>query len=289
MMLRPSPGMGWPGDGVRRGRVPRGGDPAGGTGPAGNPGPWLVADPDVTSGTGLILFPQAGALPAVWAGPVPGGGLEPGDAAALLRAARPGPLLPQHGEGWFGLPGLSGHRLDPGGHPAAGRDWSPRFQPVRWEPGERRTLIEAEDAIAGLRLVTEADAVPGGAIRVRHTVTNTGRQPYVVDSLEVVFPLPGRAGEVLDFTGRQTASASRSGTGSATGCGCARAAAATPGTTRPRSWSRAYPASGSATARCSGCTWRGAVTRCTGSNGCPPDWAWCTGARPRPRGGCCRA
>ncbi len=102
-------------------------------------------------------------------------------------------------------PGLSGHRLDPGGHPAAGRDWSPRFQPVRYEPGERRTVIEAGDAIAGLRLVTEADAVPGGAIRVRHTVANTGREPYVVDSLEVVFPLPGAVREVLDFTGRQTA------------------------------------------------------------------------------------
>jgi Glycosyl hydrolase family 36 N-terminal domain len=179
---------------MRRGRVPRGGDPAGGTGPAGNPGPWLVADPDVTSGTGLILFPQAGALPAVWAGPLPGGGLEPGDAAALLRAARPGPLLPQHGEGWFGRPGLSGHRLDPGGHPAAGRDWSPRFQPVRWEPGERRTVIEAEDSIAGLRLVTEADAVPGGAIRVRHTVTNTGRQPYVVDRPGTGLHRPGHPG-----------------------------------------------------------------------------------------------
>jgi alpha-galactosidase len=203
--VQPLPGDGVPGDGVRRGRAPRGGDPAGGTGPAGNPGPWLVADPDVTSGTGLILFPQAGGLPAVWAGPVPGGGLEPGDAATLLRAARPGPLLPEHGEGWFGRPGLSGHRLDPGGHPAAGRDWSPLFQPVRCEPGGRRTVIEAEDAIAGLRLVTEAEAVPGGAVRVRHTATNTGRQPYVLDSLEVVFPLPGRAGEVLDFTGRQTA------------------------------------------------------------------------------------
>jgi alpha-galactosidase len=171
----------------------------------GDQGPWLVADPHVTSGTGLILFPQAGGLPAVWAGPLPRGGLEPGDAAALLRAARPGPLLPQHGEGWFGRPGLAGHRLDPGGHPAAGRDWSPLFQPVRCEPAGRRTVIEAEDTVAGLRLVTETEAVPGGAIRVRHTVTNTGRQPYVVDSLEVVFPLPGRAGEILDFTGRQTA------------------------------------------------------------------------------------
>ena len=53
--------------------------------------------------------------------------------------------------------------------------------------------------------MTKAEAVAGGAIRVRHTVVNTGHEPYLVNSLEVVFPLPGRAGEVLDFTGRQTA------------------------------------------------------------------------------------
>ena len=69
-------------------------------GEARDPGPWLVADPDVRSGTGLVLFPRAAALLAAWAGPVPHGGLEPGDAAALLQAVRPGPLLPQHGEGW---------------------------------------------------------------------------------------------------------------------------------------------------------------------------------------------
>ena len=51
--------------------------------------------------------------------------------------------------------------------------------------------------------MTDAEAVPGGAVRVRHTVTNTSHEPYVVDGLEVVFPLPGRVGEVLDFTGRQ--------------------------------------------------------------------------------------
>ena len=66
-------------------------------------------------------------------------------------------------------------------------------------------MVSAEDVTAGLRLVTEVEAVAGGAIRVRHTLTNTGSRPYVVNSLEVVFPLPGRAGEVLDFTGRQTA------------------------------------------------------------------------------------
>ena len=34
--------------------------------------------------------------------------------AALLAPTRPCSLLPEHGEGWFGRPGLSGHRLDTG-------------------------------------------------------------------------------------------------------------------------------------------------------------------------------
>ena len=76
---------------------------------------------------------------------------------------------------------------------------------MRSEHDGRRARVEAADKTAGLALVTEIEAVPGGAIRARHTLTNIGRQPYVVDSLEVVFPLPGRVGEVLDFTGRQTA------------------------------------------------------------------------------------
>jgi alpha-galactosidase len=36
-------------------------------------------------------------------------------------------------------------------------------------------------------------------------VTNTGDTPYVVDALEVVFPLPRHANETLDFTGRHLA------------------------------------------------------------------------------------
>jgi alpha-galactosidase len=172
--------------------------------------PILIARPNEPSGTGLILFRRADALPAVWAGPIPAAGLDPGDAEALLAAVRPCALLPQHAEGWFGRPGLSGHRLGagPGGDPAgpaAGRDWSPLFRPVRSEHDGTGARIEAADPAAGLRLVAEVEAVPGGAIRARHMVINAGTLPYVVDSLEVVFPLPARVGEVLDFTGRQTA------------------------------------------------------------------------------------
>jgi alpha-galactosidase len=169
----------------------------------------LVADP-AAAGTGLILFPRTDSLPAVWVGPVSAStgpaGLEPDDVAVLLAAARPCSLLPQPGEGWFGRPGLSGHRLDTeAGYPVAGRDWSPLFRPAQSEHDGRRVRVEAADKAAELRLVTEIEAIPGGAIRARHTLTNLGRQPYLVDSLEVVFPLPGRVGEVLDFTGRQTA------------------------------------------------------------------------------------
>ena len=119
-----------------------------------------MADPEARPGTGLILFPRPGALPTAWAGPLPVGGLEPADAAALLAAAPPCALLPEPGAGWFGRPGLSGHRLSvPGGHPAAGRDWSPLFRPGPTEHTGRRARVEAEDAAAGLRLTTEAEAV----------------------------------------------------------------------------------------------------------------------------------
>jgi alpha-galactosidase len=168
--------------------------------------PFLVAQPAGASRTGLILFPRPDALPAAWAGPVPVMGIDPADVARLLGAGQPCPLLPEHGAGWFGRPGLSGYRLHAdGGRPAAGRDWSPLFRPARCSRDGARARIEGEDAVAGLRLVTEVEAVPGGAIRGRHTLINTGRDPYVVDRLELVFPLPARVGEVLDFTGRQTA------------------------------------------------------------------------------------
>jgi len=173
---------------------------------AAGPRPLLVTYPDAASRTGLVLIPRPDSLPAVWAGPVPAG-LDPEDAAALLAPVRPCSLLPEYGEGWFGRPGLSGHRLGTGaGDPvAAGRDWSPLFRPVRSGHDGRGARVEAADTAAGLQLVTEIEAVPGGAIRARHTLTNTGRQPYIVDRLDVVFPLPARVGEVLDFTGRQMA------------------------------------------------------------------------------------
>ena len=77
----------------------------------------LVAEP-AAEGTGLILFPRTGSLPAAWVGPVTATGLEPDDVAALLAAARPCPLLPQHAEGCFGrraCPGTGSAMARPAG------------------------------------------------------------------------------------------------------------------------------------------------------------------------------
>jgi alpha-galactosidase len=189
--------------------------------PSAGAGPFLVQDPAAGARTGLVVVPRDDIMPAaVWAGPVPEAGLDPVMAAALADSSWQCALLPEHAAGWFGRPGLSGHRLGgPGAHPAAGRDWSAHFRPARliYLGGQDHSTVhpaagqpvtgartEGADEAAGLALVTEVEAVPGGAIRGRHTLTNTGRQPYVVDALEVVFPLPGEAGETLDFTGRQT-------------------------------------------------------------------------------------
>ena len=171
--------------------------------------PFLVARADRDPGgpgTGLIVLPRADALPLVWAAPAAGLDATGLDAAGVVSPDRACPLLPEHGAGWFGRPGLTGYRVDTSdGAAVTGRDWSPLFRPVRTGHDGPRARIEAADVTAGLRLVTEIEAVPGGAIRARHTLTNTGRLPYAVAGLEVVFPLPAEAAEILGFSGRHTA------------------------------------------------------------------------------------
>ena len=62
--------------------------------------------------------------------------------------------------------------------------------------------MRASDAAAGLDLVTEIEALPGGLLRARHTVTSTGAGSYHLTALDVVLPAADDLVEVLDFTGR---------------------------------------------------------------------------------------
>ncbi|MEV4089139.1 alpha-galactosidase, partial [Nonomuraea fuscirosea] len=153
-------------------------------------GAALVLD---DSGPGLPRVRHFGAALGPLDAPLPAAVVAPAFASPAP------PLLPAQGDGWYGRPGLSGVR--------DGEHW-----PVRWsvdrlearaEPDSGGTVtVTASDALAGLSLVSELVMDEGGLVRMRHAVTNTASSPYRVQGLVCALPVPARAGELLDFTGR---------------------------------------------------------------------------------------
>ncbi|KQQ43700.1 alpha-galactosidase [Nocardioides sp. Leaf307] len=124
---------------------------------------------------------------------------------------RPVGLLPEHASGWPGTPGLRGSRAD-------GADWSPVLRvrrvsttaadaPDPVDPADPAALggsatYELVDAVAGLEVLLEVELLASGLLRTRATLTNTGEGDYRLDALEPALPVPTRAGELLDLTGR---------------------------------------------------------------------------------------
>ncbi len=151
--------------------------------------------------TSIRIRPREGRLPWLEAlGPGPLGEGRVG----LGGDAGPGVgLLDSHWEGRFTRPSLRGHRLAASpGDPATGRDWSPAFETGSVEVSAERLLVRASDPVGGLRLVSELESLPGGALRARHTITNAASGPYLLEALEVVLPISEHLEEILDFTGR---------------------------------------------------------------------------------------
>jgi alpha-galactosidase len=112
-------------------------------------------------------------------------------------------ILAEHSTGWLGLPGLLGHR--------GGRDWSSLFvvdtvaSRVDGD-GTQRVTVEAGDPTAALTLSLVVELTPSGVLRTRAAVTSTAdadpERPYILDGLTLSLPVPRRAAELLDFTGR---------------------------------------------------------------------------------------
>jgi alpha-galactosidase len=143
--------------------------------------------PAAPGGTRIVLSSDGDRLPvARWIGPVDD-----------VMPGQDGPgtaLLVEHWRGGFVRPGLRGHR--------SGRDWSPAFAVESTEADETRLVIRAVDRTARLALRIELETLPGGAMRIRQVVTNTGAEPYQLDGLELAVPVPDWHDEILDFTGR---------------------------------------------------------------------------------------
>jgi alpha-galactosidase len=114
-----------------------------------------------------------------------------------LDVLTPLSVVPEHGSGFQGRPGLEGARPD-------GCGWSPRFAVGTVEHTGTSLACTSVDAAEGLTLRTEMELRSSGVLRVRTILTNTASEPYRLDALRVVLPVPGRAQEALTFGGRWT-------------------------------------------------------------------------------------
>ncbi|MGB8858009.1 MAG: alpha-galactosidase [Ilumatobacteraceae bacterium] len=138
-----------------------------------------------------------------WGAPL--GDVDPASVvAALARDAAQGggvdvvapiSIVPEHGSGFQGRPGLHGSR-------SGGRAWSPRFAPVAVVAVEGGVVVEACDHVAGLSLVCHITL--GDVLSVSCTVTNDGLGRYLLAGLHPTVPLPAHATELLTFDGRWT-------------------------------------------------------------------------------------
>jgi alpha-galactosidase len=102
-------------------------------------------------------------------------------------------VVPEHGSGFTGRPGLEGRR-------GGGRGWSPRFVPAGNTLDGRRLVVNATDDAAGLALTTTIELTE--VLCVSATLTNIADRRYSLDALTVSLPLPEHADELLTFDGR---------------------------------------------------------------------------------------
>ncbi|MCU1796137.1 alpha-galactosidase [Pectobacterium polaris] len=130
-------------------------------------------------------------------------GFSPEDIVSLQRPVANGRLdvdLPltlamEYGRGQFGSPGIEGHR--------SGYDAAPIFTTTRADVQDNTLTITAEDAQAGLRLISEMRLDPQtDVLQLRHTLENLRADAWQVQRLAVTLPVPERASDVMAFHGR---------------------------------------------------------------------------------------
>ncbi|MGD8195487.1 alpha-galactosidase [Herbiconiux sp. P18] len=127
-------------------------------------------------------------------------------------------LLPALRDGWSSRPGLTGHGVTVAGSGPAGAG-AVGLAPAALgldhvdtlgDSALRVVLIPRDPAASPssahsghpLRVEVHLELTEHGVLRIRTSVHNLGDTPFALDGVETGLPLPGRAREVLDFTGR---------------------------------------------------------------------------------------
>ena len=103
-------------------------------------------------------------------------------------------VMRERGRAFHGRPALSGNR--------DGLDWAPLFKIVESHASETEASIRLHDAEASLSIDLHYRIEPSGIVLVDLAAVNDGSEPYRLEELTTWMPLPERAAESLDFTGR---------------------------------------------------------------------------------------
>jgi len=128
-------------------------------------------------------------------------GHRPGMPHSALDVPRQRGLLGETTAGFTGLPALEG--LRPGRTTGA---WAPRIADWSWavdDSGPDATVhLSGTDAEAGWAVELVLELGREGLLRLRTSVTNTAEEPLVLAAVRSALPVPARATELLDLTGR---------------------------------------------------------------------------------------
>jgi alpha-galactosidase len=105
-------------------------------------------------------------------------------------------ILPEYGRGFFGRPGLEGHR--------GSTQWVTQFRMPGVEQSEDLFIVSGEDPVAQLKLkITIFSDHHGGLFRISSRLENTGHAPYELEWLAAAcLPLPNSCTEILTLVGR---------------------------------------------------------------------------------------
>jgi len=189
---------------------------------------------------------------------------------AAPATVAPVSVVPEHGSGFPGRPGLLGSRPD-------GRGWAPRFRPARHALDGDCLTVEALDDVAGLALTTTISL--DHALSVRVEVTNLSPdEPYRLGGLSITLPVPARASELLTLGGRWGREFQVRRTLWPAGAHTVENLGAAHPTNIRRCCSPATPASERAPARCGALTSPGPATMRSWPSDCPTGGGTCNSA-----------
>ena len=155
--------------------------------------------------TTSMLFASSGGMPSLvhWGAP-----LGETDTRLLGAIERPVPiggldvdpplgLVAETSVGWFGTPGIEGHR-------DGGRDFAPQFQLTSSDVGDTAVVFVLRDPAAELSLTIEVVLHPSGVATFATSISNDGATDYTLDACRLSLPVPAQARELLTVGGRWT-------------------------------------------------------------------------------------